>query len=62
MTQIVNPQSPIGNSDSPVSAESPWPGLTSFTEDARAFFFGREKETDELVRLVRRNTLTVLFG
>ena len=45
-----------------IDRENPWPGLASFTEDARGFFFGREKETDELVRLVRRNTLTVLFG
>jgi hypothetical protein len=45
-----------------IDRENPWPGLASFTEDARAFFFGREKETEELVRLVRRNTLTVLFG
>ncbi|HEY4301020.1 MAG TPA: WD40 repeat domain-containing protein [Candidatus Didemnitutus sp.] len=36
--------------------------MSSFTEDLRGFFFGREKETEELVRLVRRNTLTVLFG
>ncbi|MBI4626133.1 MAG: ATP-binding protein, partial [Verrucomicrobia bacterium] len=36
--------------------------MASFTEDSRAFFFGREKETEELVRLIRRNTLTVLFG
>ena len=47
---------------SAVDAANPWPGLASFTEDSRAFFFGREKETDELVRLIRRNTLTVLFG
>ena len=45
-----------------VDRDNPWPGLSSFTEDLRSFFFGREKETDELVRLVRRNTLTVLFG
>ncbi len=45
-----------------IDRENPWPGLASFTEDTRAFFFGREKETEELVRLVRRNTLTVLFG
>ena len=45
-----------------VDRENPWPGLASFTEDARGFFFGREKETDELSRLVRRQTLTVLFG
>ena len=45
-----------------VDRDNPWPGLSSFTEDLRGFFFGREKETGELVRLVRRNTLTVLFG
>jgi len=47
---------------SAVDHDNPWPGLSSFTEDLRSFFFGREKETDELVRLIRRNTLTVLFG
>lgn len=45
-----------------IDRDNPWPGLASFTEELRGFFFGREKETDELVRLVRRNTLTVLFG
>lgn len=50
------------NSATAIDRENPWPGLASFTEDARAFFFGREKETDEFVRLVRRDTLTVLFG
>ena len=45
-----------------IDRENPWPGLASFTEDSREFFFGREKETDELSRLVRRQTLTVLFG
>jgi WD40 repeat protein len=45
-----------------VDRDNPWPGLSSFTEDLKSFFFGREKETEELVRLVRRNTLTVLFG
>lgn len=45
-----------------LDAENPWPGLASFTEDAHTLFFGRRKETDELVRLVRRNTVTVLFG
>ena len=47
---------------SAVDRDNPWPGLASFTEDARGFFFGRERETDELSRLVRRQTLTVLFG
>jgi ABC-type transport system involved in cytochrome bd biosynthesis fused ATPase/permease subunit len=53
---------PLTSPTAAIDRENPWPGLASFTEEARAFFFGREKETDELVRLVRRNTLTVLFG
>jgi WD40 repeat protein len=51
-----------GSIASAVDRENPWPGLASFSEDSRDFFFGREKETDELSRLVRRQTLTVLFG
>jgi hypothetical protein len=43
-------------------ADNPWPGLSSFTEETRGFFYGRDTETDELSRLVRRETLTVLFG
>jgi WD40 repeat protein len=53
-------QNPSASVDS--DATSPWPGLESYTESSRRFFFGREKETEELVRLIRRNTLTVLFG
>ena len=56
----MSPSSPI--SAAAVDRENPWPGLASFTEDLRGFFFGREKETEELVRLVRRQALTVLFG
>ncbi len=57
-----HPDTPARLTATAVDAENPWPGLASFTEDAHALFFGRRKETDELVRLVRRNTLTVLFG
>jgi WD40 repeat protein len=45
-----------------VDAENPWPGLASFREADRDFFFGRERETEELFRLVMRERLTVLFG
>ena len=40
----------------------PWPGLASFTEIDRPFFRGRESESDDLARLVRREALTVLFS
>ena len=45
-----------------IDADHPWPGLLPFTEDAKAFFFGRETETNELTRLIEREPLTVLFG
>jgi len=53
--------------DSPVTQtsvdpEHPWLGLASFTEETRAYFYGREDEVAELARRVQRKTLTLLFG
>jgi len=45
-----------------VNADNPWLGLASFTEETRAYFFGREEEVAELARRVQRKLLTVLFG
>lgn len=45
-----------------IDAEHPWPGLMPFPEDAQAFFHGRDQETAEFLRLIKRETLTVLFG
>jgi hypothetical protein len=45
-----------------VNDANPWLGLASFTEDTRAYFFGREDEVAELARRVQRKLLTVLFG
>jgi tetratricopeptide (TPR) repeat protein len=45
-----------------VDAEHPWLGLASFTEETRAYFYGREEEIAELCRRVQRKLLTVLFG
>jgi WD40 repeat protein len=42
--------------------EHPWIGLASFTESDSEFFAGRGEEIDELLRLVRRDTLTLLYG
>ncbi len=49
-------------SDAGVDAQNPWPGLAAFTEEQSGFFHGRDEETDELVRGVKRANLTVLFG
>ncbi|PZR73303.1 MAG: hypothetical protein DLM73_11085 [Chthoniobacterales bacterium] len=43
-------------------AQHPWIGLASFTENDRQFFAGRGDEIEELVRLVRRDNLTLLYG
>ena len=48
--------------DRAVDAQNPWPGLQAFTEELSGFFFGRTDEADELLRRVRRNIVTVLFG
>jgi len=45
-----------------VDAKNPWLGLASFTEETRAYFFGREEEVAELARRVQRKLLTLLFG
>ena len=51
-----------GISASAVDRENPWPGLSTFTEEQTAFFFGREEEVRELMRRIERKALTVLFG
>ncbi|HET8875795.1 MAG TPA: hypothetical protein VFO53_05650 [Casimicrobiaceae bacterium] len=45
-----------------VDADNPWLGLASFTEQTRAFFYGREEEVAELSRRAQRKLLTLLFG
>src|SRR6185295_15457570 len=45
-----------------LSPDNPWPGLDPFDETDRDYFHGRAAESGELLRLVRRELLTVLFG
>jgi hypothetical protein len=45
-----------------LSADNPWPGLDPFNEADRDYFHGRTAESEELLRQVRRELLTVLFG
>jgi hypothetical protein len=55
---------PLDSPVAPVSvdADHPWLGLASFTEETKAWFFGRDEEIAELVRRVQRKLLTLLFG
>jgi hypothetical protein len=45
-----------------VTPEAPWLGLRSFTEEVRDYFYGRDKEIQELFERVQHRTLTVLYG
>jgi tetratricopeptide (TPR) repeat protein len=45
-----------------LSLQNPWPGLRAFTEEDSGFFFGRERETAELLDLVQRSPVVVLYG
>jgi len=45
-----------------LSRDNPWPGLDPFDESDRDYFYGRAAESGELLRLVRREPLTVVFG
>src|SRR5579872_5600126 len=60
MSAVVKPDIP--DPGAMVDERNPWLGLASFTEETRAYFFGREEEIAELARRVQRKLLTVLFG
>ena len=42
--------------------ENPWPGLESFQENERSFFFGRDGEAAVLQEYVLDAPVTVLYG
>ena len=52
----------MAEAGAPVDNEHPWLGLDSFTEETRAYFYGRDPEVAELARRVQRKLLTILFG
>ncbi len=51
-----------GSPTQPADSQHPWIGLASFTEGNQEFFAGRGDEIEQLLRLVRRDTLTLLYG
>jgi len=53
---------PAPQAGAAIDERNPWLGLASFTEETRAYFFGRDEEVAELSRRVQRKLLTVLFG
>lgn len=53
---------PVPASSPTVNADNPWPGLLAFREADQGYFQGRKTETEDLLRLVLRERLSVLFG
>jgi len=45
-----------------LDVENPWPGLAAYDEASSEFFHGRYREAQELLRLIRLASLTVLYG
>lgn len=41
---------------------NPWPGLASYDEASQRFFYGRERDSTELLRLIRLARLVALYG
>jgi hypothetical protein len=53
---------PGAATETAIDPENPWLGLSSYSEETRAYFHGRDEEAAELARRVQRKLLTVLFG
>lgn len=45
-----------------LSIQAPYPGLRSFEPSERTFFFGRERQLDELLRKLRSNRFLAVVG
>ena len=52
----------IGDSSAPLSVTHPWPGPSAYSEDAQLYFHGRDRETAELLRLIRLSPFVALYG
>ena len=52
----------IATAAAQLDGENPWPGLEAFEENARAFFYGRGREAESLLRHVLDSPVTVLYG
>lgn len=58
----MKPSAPEITTEIAIDPENPWLGLSSYSEESRAYFQGRDDEAAELARRVQRKLLTVLFG
>jgi hypothetical protein len=58
----MKPTPPDVSASVTIDPDNPWLGLSSYSEETRAYFHGRDDEAAELARRVQRKLLTVLFG
>ena len=58
----LNPANRDASATGSCDLQNPWPGLLQYQEADKDFFRGRQREADELLRLVNRARLAVLFG
>lgn len=56
MNNNLSPQEPF------INADNPYAGLLSFQEEDKDYFFGRDQEINTLSHLIKKNTLTLVFG
>jgi hypothetical protein len=47
---------------SALTPDLPWPGTAAYGAADRAYFHGRKRETEELLRLIQRDVLTLVMG
>jgi hypothetical protein len=47
---------------SALTSDHPWPGAAAYQSSDRNFFYGRKRETEELLRLIQRDVLTLVIG
>jgi hypothetical protein len=45
-----------------LTPDLPWPGTAPYGPADRAYFHGRKRETEELLRLIQRDVLTLVIG
>jgi WD40 repeat protein len=45
-----------------VNVQHPWLGLLPYKEEHRDFFFGRDREIEDILGRIRDNSLTILYG
>ena len=62
MVERVESSAKIEASEPLLDPEHPWPGLATFKEADKGFFFGRSQEIADLTRMVTQEQLTVLYG